>query len=115
MRKAVFSRRRALRLELIDRPERRIEYRIGIHQGDIVVEDSDIFGEGVNVAARLEGLAEPGGICISARVSEDVTGCLDLAFEDMGEQALKNIARPLGPTEFAQPSPTRTPRIKPAV
>src|SRR6476646_1380791 len=51
--------------------ERRIEFRIGIHQGDIIVEDGDIFGDGVNVAARLEGLAEPGGICVSARVQED--------------------------------------------
>ena len=73
----------------------RIELRIGVHQGDIVVEDGDIFGDGVNVAARLEGLAEPGGICVSARVQEDCTGKLDLAFEDMGEQALKNISRPL--------------------
>jgi TolB-like protein/class 3 adenylate cyclase len=73
----------------------RIELRIGIHQGDIVVEDGDIFGDGVNVAARLGGLAEPGGICVSARVQEDCTGKLDLAFEDMGEQALKNISRPL--------------------
>jgi TolB-like protein/class 3 adenylate cyclase len=71
----------------------RFEFRIGIHQGDIVVEDGDIFGDGVNVAARLEGLAEPGGICVSARVQEDAAGRLDLAFEDLGEQALKNIAR----------------------
>src|SRR5712692_6968685 len=76
-------------------PDRRIEFRIGIHQGDIVVEDCDIFGDGVNVAARLEGLADPGGICISARVQEDAAGRLDLAFEDRGEQALKNIARPV--------------------
>ena len=76
-------------------PDRRIEFRIGIHQGDIVVEDGDIFGDGVNVAARLEGLAQPGGICVSARVQEDAAGRLDLAFEDMGEQALKNIARPV--------------------
>ena len=54
--------------------DKRIEFRIGVHQGDIVVEDRDIFGEGVNVAARLEGLAEPGGICVSARVKEDATG-----------------------------------------
>jgi adenylate cyclase len=73
--------------------ERRIEFRIGIHQGDIVVEDGDIFGDGVNVAARLEALAEPGGICVSARVQEDAAGRLDLAFEDLGEQQLKNIAR----------------------
>src|SRR6516164_7362532 len=76
-------------------PDRRIEFRIGINVGDIVVEDGDIFGDGVNVAARLEGLAEPGGICVSARVQEDAAGRLDLAFEDMGEQALKNIARPV--------------------
>jgi TolB-like protein/class 3 adenylate cyclase len=75
--------------------DHRIEFRIGIHQGDIVVEDGDIFGDGVNVAARLEGLAEPGGVCVSARVQEDTAGRLDLAFEDMGEQALKNIARPV--------------------
>ena len=74
-------------------PDRRIEFRIGINMGDIVVENGDIFGDGVNVAARLEGLAELGGICVSARVQEDAAGRLDLAFEDMGEQALKNIAR----------------------
>ena len=74
---------------------KRIEFRIGINVGDIVVEDGDIFGDGVNVAARLEGVAEPGGICVSARVQEDATGKLDLAFEDMGEPALKNIARPV--------------------
>src|SRR5271169_373474 len=76
-------------------PDRRIDFRIGINVGDIVVEDGDIFGDGVNVAARLEGLAEPGGICVSARVQEDAAGKLDLAFEDIGEQALKNIARPV--------------------
>src|SRR5437016_7615206 len=74
-------------------PHRRIEFRIGIHQGDIVVEDDDIFGDGVNIAARLEALAEPGGICVSARVQEDAAGRLDLAFEEIGEQALKNISR----------------------
>src|SRR5215469_13059834 len=55
-------------------PEARIEFRVGIHQGDIVVDDGDIFGDGVNVAARLEGLAEPGAICVSARVQEDAVG-----------------------------------------
>jgi adenylate cyclase len=73
--------------------EKRLLFRIGIHQGDIVVEDGDIFGDGVNVAARLEGLALPGGICVSARVQEDAAGRLDLPFEDLGEQELKNIAR----------------------
>ena len=75
--------------------DRRLEWRIGINVGDIVVENGDIFGDGVNVAARLEGLAEPGGICVTARVQEDASGRLGLAFEDMGEQALKNITRPV--------------------
>ena len=79
-----------------DVPEaKRIEFRIGVHVGDIIVEDDDIFGDGVNVAARLEGLAEPGGICVSARVQEDVEGRLDVGFMDEGEQQLKNIARPI--------------------
>jgi adenylate cyclase len=73
----------------------RIEYRIGVHQGDIVVEDADILGDGVNIAARLEGLADPGGICVSARVQEDAAGKLDLSFDDLGEQTLKHIARPI--------------------
>ena len=73
----------------------RIEFSIGINVGDIVVEEGDIFGDGVNVAARLEALAEPGGICVSARVQEDAIGKLDLGFEDIGEQNLKNIARPV--------------------
>jgi adenylate cyclase len=75
--------------------DRRIEFRIGIHQGDIVIEEHDIFGDAVNVAARLEGLAQPGGICVSARVRGDAAGKLDLSFEDMGQQELKNIGRPL--------------------
>ena len=73
----------------------RIEFRIGINVGDIIIEDEDIFGDGVNIAARLEALAEPGGICVSGRVEEDVHGKLDTAFEDIGEQQLKNIARPV--------------------
>jgi TolB-like protein/class 3 adenylate cyclase len=76
-------------------PDSCIELRIGINVGDIVVENGDIFGDGVNVAARLEALAEPGGICVSARVQEDAAGKLDLAFDDIGEQQLKNIARPV--------------------
>jgi|SRR6516162_4139836 len=76
-------------------PDRRIEFRIGINIGDIVVEDGDIFGDGVNIAARLEGLAEPGGICVSARVQEDAAGKLDAAFEDLGDQQLRNITRPV--------------------
>ena len=69
--------------------DRRIAFRIGINVGDIVEQDGDIFGDGVNIAARLEGIAEPGGICVSARVQEDATGRVDLTFEDMGEQTLR--------------------------
>src|SRR5215831_4681495 len=68
---------------------------MGINVGDVVVEDGDIFGDGVNVAARLETMAEAGGICVSARVQEDAAGRLELAFDDLGEQNLKNIARPI--------------------
>ncbi|HTW50917.1 MAG TPA: type VI secretion system baseplate subunit TssG [Stellaceae bacterium] len=77
------------------REDRRIRFRIGIHQGDIIVDDTeDIHGNGVNIAARLEGLAEPGGICISDRVQEDASGRVEAEFEDIGEQPLKNIERP---------------------
>jgi adenylate cyclase len=73
----------------------RIDFRIGINVGDIVMQDDDIFGDGVNIAARLEGIADPGGICVSQRVQEDAAGKTGMTFEDMGEQALKNIARPV--------------------
>lgn len=75
--------------------DKRIELRMGIHIGDILVEDNDIFGDGVNVAARLEGIAEPGSICFSRAAFEQVDGKLDVSFEDGGEQQLKNIARPV--------------------
>ena len=73
--------------------DRRIEFRIGINIGDIIIEDEDIFGDGVNVAARLEALAEPGGICVSRVVRDQVRDKLDFAFEDQGAQQVKNIAR----------------------
>jgi len=100
-------------------PDNRIGFRIGINVGDVVVEGDDIFGDGVNVAARLEGLADPGGICVSARVQEDAAGRLDLTFEDMGDQSLKNIARPirvyrarLTPSDTApKATPTESPPI----
>jgi class 3 adenylate cyclase/TolB-like protein/Flp pilus assembly protein TadD len=73
--------------------ERRIEFRIGINVGDIMIDRGDIFGDGVNVAARLEGLAEPGGICISDDAHRQVRNKLDITFEDVGEHRLKNIAQ----------------------
>ena len=77
-------------------PERkRIEFRIGVNLGDIILDDDDIFGDGVNVAARLEGLAQPGGISLGASAHEQVRDKLALAFEDMGEHQVKNIARPV--------------------
>jgi len=76
-------------------PERRIEFRMGINVGDIIIEDGDIFGDGVNIAARLEAMAEPGGICLSAAAHEQVRDRLDIAFDDLGEQQVKNITRPV--------------------
>jgi len=76
--------------------ERRIRFRIGINLGDVLVEGSDIFGDGVNVAARLEALAEPGGICVSRTVHEQIRGKLTYPFADLGEQRLKNIEQLVG-------------------
>jgi adenylate cyclase len=73
----------------------RIEFRIGIHIGDIIIDDNDIFGDGVNIAARLEGIAEPGGICISDDAHRQIRGKIDIAFDDIGEQTLKNIVEPM--------------------
>jgi TolB-like protein/class 3 adenylate cyclase/tetratricopeptide (TPR) repeat protein len=73
----------------------RIEFRIGIHVGDIIIDDNDIFGDGVNIAARLEGIAEPGGVCISDDAQRQIRGKVDVVCEDMGLQALKNIAEPM--------------------
>ncbi len=75
--------------------DKRIEFRIGIHVGDIIVADDDIFGDGVNIAVRLEGIAEPGGICISDDAHRQVRGKVDSTLEDMGPQSLKNIAEPM--------------------
>jgi adenylate cyclase len=75
--------------------DKRIELRIGIHIGDVIIEDGDIFGDGVNIAARLESSANPGGICISDDVYRQVHGKLDANFQDGGEQELKNISRPV--------------------
>ena len=75
-------------------PERRIEFRVGIHLGDVVEEsDGDLMGDGVNIAARLEGVCEPGAICLSEDAYRQVKGRLDLAVTDLGKTQLKNIAR----------------------
>jgi TolB-like protein/class 3 adenylate cyclase len=80
----------------IDVPQdKRIELRIGIHIGDIIIDDNDIFGDGVNIAARLEGIAEPGGVCISDDAQRQIRGKVDITFEDMGPQNLKNIIEPM--------------------
>ena len=75
--------------------DKRIEFRVGIHVGDIIIEDSDIFGDGVNIAARLEGIAEPGGVCISGAAYDQVRDKVPFSFVDLGNQTLKNIARPV--------------------
>jgi adenylate cyclase len=75
--------------------DKRIEFRIGIHVGDIIIADDDIFGDGVNIAVRLEGIAEPGGICISDDAHRQVRGKVESTLEDMGSQSLKNIAEPM--------------------
>jgi class 3 adenylate cyclase len=76
-------------------PDRRLDFRIGINLGDIIIDGDDIYGDGVNVAARLEGLAEPGGIYVSRVVRDQVRDKLDFGFEDMGAQSVKNISRPI--------------------
>ena len=86
----------ALATRNLDLPsEQRIQFRIGINLGDIIIEHEDIFGDGVNIAARLEAIAEPGGICISGKVYDEISEKLDVVCEDMGSQQLKNIARPV--------------------
>jgi class 3 adenylate cyclase len=80
-------------LDLIE--ERRLRFRIGINLGDVIADGDDIYGDGVNIAARLEGLAAPGGICVSGTVRDHIGNRLPYAFEDMGEQSVKNIARPV--------------------
>ena len=89
--------------------QRRIEFRMGINLGDRSIEDGDIFGDGVNIAARLEALAEPGGICLSAAAHEQVRDRLDITFDDLGEQQVKNIARPVRVYRVRPKGPLSTP------
>src|ERR1700720_1482887 len=96
-------------------PPRRMEFRIGVNLGDVMVEGEQIYGDGVNVAARLESLANPGGICISDTVHENIRNKLPLNFEDLGEQAVKNIDEPVRVYRVlmngAVAAPQRTQRI----
>ena len=100
-------------------PQIRLEFRIGVHVGDIIIDENDIFGDGVNIAARLEGIAEPGGVCISDDAQRQIRGKIDAAFADMGPQFLKNIAEPmrswrLVPKESVSPKQPEAPASAPA-
>jgi TolB-like protein len=95
VRAATYFQSRARELTSGEPDDKRILFRVGINVGDIIVEAHDIFGDGVNIAARLESIAEPGGICISSSVYDQVRGRVAVAFVDLGEQNLKNIARPV--------------------
>src|SRR5262245_28553332 len=111
------SRIKALTVADVD--ERLISFRVGINIGDVIAEPHDIFGDGVNIAVRLESIAEPGGICISSSAYEQVRGKVPVNFTDLGEQNLKNIARPIrayavGPgttADEAVPPPFSAPRL----
>src|ERR1700675_2297302 len=89
--------------------DQRIEFRIGINLGDIIIDEGDIYGDGVNIAARLEALAEPGGICLSRGARDQVRDRLDVTFEDLGEQQVKNIARPVRVYRIGPRSPHPNP------
>src|SRR6476660_8877065 len=98
--------------------DKRIELRIGIHVGDIIIEENDIFGDGVNIAVRLEGIAEPGGICISDDAHRQVRGKVESTLEDLGSQSLKNIAEPMrvwrvriGPSSLPATKPPTEPAL----
>src|SRR5450631_2706030 len=98
-------------------PDRRVNFRIGVHVGDVMVKGGDLFGDGVNIAARLEGIAEPGGVCISDDAHRQIRGKIDAAFEDLGERKLKNIAEPMrawllrGVAAESSPAPMPVPTL----
>ncbi len=91
----------------------RISFRVGVNLGDVIAEEDDIFGDGVNIAARLEALAEPGGICISRVVRDQIRDKLPYSFEDMGEQSVKNIARPVHAYAMGAAGVASTPLVGP--
>ena len=88
---------------------RRMQFRIGVHLGDVMIKGDDLLGDGVNVAARLQAMAEPGGLCISASIFDQIEGKLSLRFHDIGEQTLKNIARPVRAFVLSESAPTTAP------
>jgi len=94
--------------------DRRIEFRIGVHLGDVMIEGDDLYGDGVNVAARLEGLAEPGSICLSQQAYDQVETKLDFNVQDLGEQQVKNIARPIRAYRVLREGEAPTPHEPPA-
>jgi adenylate cyclase len=108
-------------------PKRRMQFRIGINLGDVIYDENRIFGDGINIAARLEGIATPSGICISAKVRDEIDGKMNFAYEDMGDRQLKNIARPVrvygirldaapaAPTAAAQTAAAEKPDDKPSI
>jgi adenylate cyclase len=107
---AVEVQQEMVRLNAAIPDEKRIEFRVGINIGDIIIDGDDIHGDGVNIAARLEGIAEPGGVCLSDAAYQQVRDKLDHRFEDMGERSLKNIARPVrvyGMAPSAEPARER--------
>jgi len=89
----------------------RMWFRIGVNLGDVIVSEADMHGDGINVAVRLESIAEPGGVCISSSVYDQITGKLNLGFTDIGEQNLKNISRPIRAYRFAGPVPPIVPKL----
>src|SRR5712671_4169610 len=93
---AVFIQRAMVRRNAGIADDKQIVFRIGINVGDIIIDGDDIFGDGVNIAARLETLCEPGGVCISRTANDQIRDKLSLAFADLGEQAVKNISRAVG-------------------
>ena len=102
---------RGMAVSNVDIPEiKRIEFRIGIHVGDIIIDDNDIFGDGVNIAARLEGISDPGGICISDDAHRQIRGKTEIAYDDMGHQSLKNISEPMRAWR-ARPAASATPAV----
>jgi TolB-like protein/class 3 adenylate cyclase/Flp pilus assembly protein TadD len=107
VRAAMQFQTRIKELTIADAEERRIAFRVGVNIGDVIVEPHDIFGDGINIAARLESIAEPGGVCISSAAYDQVRGKVRAEFADLGEQNLKNIARPVRAYAVVRDGPTR--------